>query len=439
MLKALRWITLCTMLLFVLFLGTSAVLFLFALEKEPRVSAGPPADYVTVADAKAFAKRIKIQFESADEKGATLAVTERELDQLSQLGAHTFKWLHTNVDLEGAAILTNASVQLPQNPFGRYLNLGAQIQQSNEGIFIDRLSMGPMSIPGGWLLPLGARLADIVLREQKASLLLSGISGVQVAGDTVLLSVTPPPDVKAHIKQAVRTLQDLRLPVGEQERVVHYYDLLVEEGVLHGGRDESLAAYLYPLMSSAAERSIGGSAIAENRAAIWALAIYFSNGAFELLIGKIVSSERELVRPPHDVTLAGRGDLMAHFLGSAAIMLATQEGISIAAGEFKELLDSGDGGSGFSFVDVAADRSGTQFATLATASETQAGQLQQELSANNSEVSFFPDTSGLLEGLSEEQFRQQYGDVQSERYRQQVADIDQRIAVLLIYRQPASL
>jgi len=44
-----------------------------------------------------------------------------------------------------------------------------------------------------------------------------------------------------------------------------------------------------------------------------------------------------------------------------------------------------------------------------------------------------------LEGLSEEQFRQQYGDVQSERYRQQVADIDQRIAVLLIYRQPASL
>jgi len=203
MLKALRWITLCTILLFVLFLGTSAVLFLFALEKEPRVSAGPPADYVTVADAKAFAKRIKIQFESADEKGATLAVTERELDQLSQLGAHTFKWLHTNVDLEGAAILTNASVQLPQNPFGRYLNLGAQIQQSNEGIFIDRLSMGPMSIPGGWLLPLGARLADIVLREQKASLLLSGISGVQVAGDTVLLSVTPPPDVKAHIKQAV--------------------------------------------------------------------------------------------------------------------------------------------------------------------------------------------------------------------------------------------
>ena len=434
MLKTLRWIMLCAILLLLLFLCLSAALILVALEKEPRVPAQPPADSITVADAKTFVKRIKIQFESAGEDGTTLAVTELELDQLSQLGAHTFKWLRTNVDIDGATINTAASIQLPQNPLGRYLNLGAHIQQSDEGMVVDRLSMGSMSVPGGWLLSLSARLADVLLRDKNASLLLSGISGIAVAGDTVLISLSPPPNVKAHLKQAVRTLQKLRLPAGEQERVVHYYDVLSEQGALHDGRNQSLAAYLQPLMADAAKRSIGASAIAENRAAIWALILYFSDGGFEMLIGKVVSSERDLVRSPSDVTLAGRRDLMAHFLSSAAVTLATEQGISIAAGEFKELLDSGNGGSGFSFVDVAADRAGVEFATLATASEAQARQLQQELGVSNSEVSFFPDTTGLPEGLSGEQFRQLYGDVESERYLQALANIDRRIAQLLIYR-----
>jgi hypothetical protein len=122
---------------------------------------------------------------------------------------------------------------------------------------------------------------------------------------------------------------------------------------------------------------------------------------------------------------------MEHFLSSAAIALASQQGISLAVGEFKELLDSGEGGSGFSFVDLAADRAGIAFVTLATASESQARDLQEHVMAYASEVTFFPDTSGLVEGLSDEQFRAQYGEVQSLRYRQQVELIDLRIAQVL--------
>jgi hypothetical protein len=165
---------------------------------------------------------------------------------------------------------------------------------------------------------------------------------------------------------------------------------------------------------------------------IWALTVYFSNGAIEALVGDLVSSQRTLVRPPRGVTLGGRWDLMAHFVYSAGITLATQRGIGIAAGEFKELQDSG-GGSGFSFADLAADRAGVQFVTRATSSESAARQLQQRIVENDSEQAFFPDISGLLEGLSDAQFRQQYGSIQSERYRKQVALIDQRIARLPVY------
>lgn len=436
MLNALRWITLCVFFLLLLAVCTAAALSLYALEEEPLVRRGEAANYTTVAEGKAFMQRIMKQVESAGTEGTTLAVTEGELNRLAQIGSHTFKWLNTDLGIDGSAINARVSVQLPANPFGEYLNLVAQVPQSGEGIAIDRISMGPLSYSGAWLLPLAAQLADALLRDRQANLLLEGVNSIQIEGDTAFLNVSPPSDVKANLKQAVRTLQAYRFPAGEEKRVTHYYDLLAREGEMGSGRSQSLSKYLSPLMGEAAKRSAGGSAMAENRAAIWALNIYFSNGGFEALIGKLVSSQRELVRSPPDITLAGRGDLVAHFLTSAAIALASQQGISIAVGEFKELLDSGNGGSGFSFADLAADRAGIQFVSLATASEAQARQLQEQLLINAGEASFFPDISGLAEGLSDNQFRQQYGDVESQRYRQQVELIDQRIARALIYNQP---
>jgi hypothetical protein len=304
------------------------------------------------------------------------------------------------------------------------------MRPSSQGIEVDRLTVGPLQMPGRWLLPLVARLVDTLLREDQASLLLAGAHEFRIKGDSALLDVVPPPDLKAQLKQAVRILQASRLPPGDQERILHYYNLLVGIGAANSRRTESLNHYLTPLMAEAAKR---GSAVAENRAAIWALNIYFSNGALEALIGKVVSAQRALVRSPPGVTLGGREDLLLHFLYSGGIALATQQGIGIAAGEFKELLDSGYGGSGFSFADLAADRAGLEFVTAATASEDEARRIQERIIAGNREADFFPDISGLTEGLSDAQFEQQYGDVQSERYRRQVELIDRLIARLPIY------
>jgi hypothetical protein len=375
-------------------------------------------------------KRIKIQVESADQRGATLVMSRGELDQLAQLAAHTFKWLDMNVDIDNASIHARASARLPSNPFGNYLNLGLQFGESDQGIGIDRVTVGPAGFSGRWVLPLVARLLDIALPDKQASAMLESVRSVRIAGDTAQLTVYPPPDVKRQLKRAVRTLQAAQFPPGEEARVGHYYDLLVGMGGTRDGSPRSLSAYLIPLMAEAAQRSQYSDAVTENRAAIWALAIYFSNGAFEALVGKLVSGQRPLVRPPAGVVLADRQDLMAHFLYSAGITLATAQGIGVAAGEFKELLDSGDGGSGFSFADLAADRAGIEFVNAAMASEQSARQLQQRIIASRGEASFFPDVSGLAEGLGEEQFREQYGSVESPRYLEQVRQIDKRIARL---------
>lgn len=411
----------------VLLVCVTVGLAFYLLEDEPLVRRTAPADFATVDAGKALLKRIKIQVEAADDRGAELVVSRRELAHLAQLGAHTFKWLDVDVQFDDPIITAAASVSLPANPFGNYLNLGAAVGESGEGVGIDTVTVGPINLPGRWLLPLAARLVDVLLPDRQASTLLASVRDVRIEGDTALLTVFPPPDVKDKVKQAVRTLQAARVPPGEEERTSHYYGLLVGMGGTRDGSPRSLSAYLIPLMAEAAQRSRYTDAVTENRAAIWAVVIYFSNGAFETLIGKLVSGQRPLVRSPYGVVLANRQDLMAHFVYSAGIALATQQGIGIAAGELKELLDSGNGGSGFSFADLAADRAGIDFVNAATSSEDSARQLQQRVIASRGEANFFPDIAGLAEGLSEEQFRTQYGSVESERYLRQVERIDRRI------------
>ncbi|MEZ5503279.1 MAG: hypothetical protein R3E50_11785 [Halioglobus sp.] len=431
--KALQRIIACLFLATALLAATVIAVAALTLEDTPLVGRGPAPDQAAVAAGKAFLKRVQRQLEMAGAGGVTLAVTEGELGNLAQMGAHTFPWFDAALDIDDTGIDSRVSLRLPANPFGAYLNLGLRIGQSSNGIAIDHVSIGPLQCSGRWLLPLAAKLADVLLRDRQASMLLASVRALRIEDDIAMFSVLPPPDAKTQLKKAVRTLQALRLPPGEERRVGHYYAMLADLGSRRDFQARSLNYYLVPLVREAAARSPNQSAIAENRAVLWALVIYFSNGAFETLVGKLVSGQRALVQAPFPVTLGGRQDLMLHFLYSAGISLATRQGIGVAAGEFKELLDSGKGGSGFSFADLAADRAGIEFVSVATSSESAARRWQARILARPDEGSYFPDVTGLTEDLSEEQFRREYGSIESARYREAVALIDRRISRLTVY------
>jgi len=135
------------------------------------------------------------------------------------------------------------------------------------------------------------------------------------------------------------------------------------------------------------------------------------------------------------ITLKGRDDLRLHFLYSAALKLAADSGVSFALGEFKELLDSNEGGSGFSFADLAADRAGIRFAEEATRDEAHARRLQNSMSLDASESSFFPGLADLPEGLAKREFASAYGDLESPAYKQALKEIDRRLEALPLFRQ----
>ena len=182
------------------------------------------------------------------------------------------------------------------------------------------------------------------------------------------------------LKEAANRISDVRDEIallGDPALVGVYYAKLVEiEKGLRGAGAHSLAAFMKPLFRLAQQR--GGQAAAENQAALLALVIYFGDPRFERLIGKVRTGSLEgHRRKGPEIRLNGRNDLMLHFLVSAGLQLVSNHGAAMAIGEFKELLDSTGGGTGFSFVDLGADRTGLQFAKVATETAGGAKQLQK--------------------------------------------------------------
>ena len=76
-----------------------------------------------------------------------------------------------------------------------------------------------------------------------------------------------------------------------------------------------------------------------------------------------ISNTKELPKKNYPTFLYKRIDLAQHFIASAAITSSINGQIAKAVGEEKELNDA-NGGSGFSFIDLAADKAGTRITLI---------------------------------------------------------------------------
>ena len=165
----------------------------------------------------------------------------------------------------------------------------------------------------------------------------------------------------------------------------------------------------------------------------------FSRATFVALSFLVVGEKAEALAPsaaalaedcPHPrggYLLQQREDLAKHWTFSAGLTAVLGEETAASLGELKELDDSLSGGSGFSFVDLAADRSGMHTA-LRTLNAASSASTAAELS-RATDQDLLPTT--LLqapEELPEKSFIDAFGALDRERYRQAVAAIDRSLA-----------
>ena len=393
-----------------------------AIEDEPMVSGTAALTPVHIERAK----RIVEQNDPRRIKTAalrTLTLSQEDLDLALNYLAGRYARASSRIVLHPGAAAIAATVELPANPIGRFLNVTASLHGTGGLPRFDQLQIGRLPVP--------ARVADWML--DRALGRFDGRDGYRVVSDTVRKvdiaegRLTVIYDWQSDLADRLRTAM---LPSDEQVRLRAFQERLAEAAGQSGGGALALGELLIPLFKLAAQRAATGDPIAENRAAIVVLAFYVNGRG----IGAIVPAARDWPRPPlRKIVLAGRDDLPQHFALSAAIAATAGGPLADAIGLYKEVDDS-RAGSGFSFTDIAADRAGTRFGETAVSDRESASKLQRVISAGARESDLMPPVSGLPESMSETVFKRRFGGVGTSAYARVMDDIERRIAALPLYR-----
>lgn len=130
------------------------------------------------------------------------------------------------------------------------------------------------------------------------------------------------------------------------------------------------------------------------------------------------------------VSMHGRRDLAQHFFVTVYLSAAVGGPLAEAAGLAKELADA-EGGSGFSFADLAADFAGSQFASWVID-----GRLPlDEIATTFTTTDFTLGLEGLEENLSSDELERRYGAPDDERFRTRATELKRRLQSLPPYQR----
>lgn len=405
-------------------------LFLAAIEPEPLFKANSGQQVNQAESVKNLMKQLSDSVKYRESK-QTITITENQLNSLVGFAQRAHKPLQGLVDINQASTSIQISYQLPKTPLGRYINLDI-LFLPGAGITVEYVKIGPFSIPGKWALSTLLTLANWYTHSDIATQFIAQVESVAMYPQKMKLAVRP-------LDQFLKELNNVKQGVGgvsDEElrlRTAYYLRNLSELKISEKPRPQSLAKYIGPLFTWAKQRSSYDTAALENEAAIMALAIYAGHHRFANFVGEVQPFKGEVALPAAKPMLRYRNDLNQHFIFSAAIKILSEQGLSIAIGEFKELMDRSRNGSGYSFVDLAADIAGVEFARVATDPE-RARIVQNVLAGNYSENTFFPPIKGLPEGLRKAEFTKRFKQVDSLEYKKMLAEINRRIAALPIHQ-----
>lgn len=194
--------------------------------------------------------------------------------------------------------------------------------------------------------------------------------------------------------------------------------------------DEGFAKLIELAFLYAKDNSHGTNGVHPNKAAILALGVILGEERVAKVANRPVNIERvkELAAVRSRITLRGRNDLARHFWVSAALVILSDENRSMTVGIGKEMMDATKGGSGFSFVDLTADRAGTLLAVAATKNNANAHNVQDRVESGVVIADFFPEIDGLPEGIRGEIFQSEYGGLGGKETQRLAKEIERRIS-----------
>jgi len=405
-----------------------ALIFSFSATIEPP----PPFSPQDISKLKkTLAKSNPLEFQRF--KHQALVFDEQLLNQSANFAFTKVPNTSVAIQLKKNIAETKGSIKLTDTPFDIYINFSCNILPADNLLKISNIYLGNFPIPH-WI---ANRLTPLVIQYAAKHYpdyidVLETVKKIDISKNKLTVHYHWNEGLSKKIKIAGRNF----LLAPEQQKLIGvYYETLGNLSRLHFWHSIGLHQVIKPVFELAQKRTAaGGDPIKENEAAILALGIMASGVRVNHLL-------RDKNAKPYPnayffrLSLLKRRDLMQHFLISAALTVSTNKVLSDTIGLAKEIDDS-EGGSGFSFADLLADRAGVKIAQIATESKSSAMRVQQFLSQSSlKETDFMPPHNKLPESISALEFKEKYIDIHHEKYLFVEQELQRRIASRSIYQE----
>lgn len=401
-----------------------AMLVFFGVGDKPEIPMGWSLTHDDIVRAK------KILHEGTKTKPdeiATIALTEADLNLAGNYLLNRYSKSSARIELKDNKLRFNVSMTLPENWLGKYLNISFRLGNNNPSELpgITKFKVGKLLLPA----KLAAFVVDFIIQHSSLNeyfiLATRPIETVQIDEQKLTITYHSNNETLIQARNFLAHTDDSPTPNIYQKKLAEIIANHDPEWRL------SLAELLQPLFELAYQRSTLDNAIEENRTAIFAINDYVNKqGAINILSA---SASQPAAEQQYSAFLYKRIDLAQHFIGSAALTASVNKQVAQVVGEEKELSDAQQGGSGFSFIDLAADKAGTRFGEMATSSPENARNMQKAMSRIKDYSDFMPDPTDLPEHMDETDFKQRFESVNSPAYQEISRQIDARITAVRIY------
>jgi hypothetical protein len=294
-----------------------------------------------------------------------------------------------------------------------------------------------VSLPPGPAVEAARVGANLVLGQQAGDVILGAAERLEITeGEMRFTMALGEEDKKGFMAGLFGALRGDEMP--EPGEVDAYYVEIrraIDEGRLPDAG--SYLAHLRFVLARVLERSNDTTLANEYTAGIFGLAKACGAQDFALVVGRLVGDPLDNFgaweRDCSEVVFADRIDTRRHFTTAAALRAASNRGVSVSIGEFKELFDSvGWEAGGFDFSDIGANQSGIRLSDRVMAGSR--ADLARILEILQAEGDVLVDLSRVPQIMLRGAFEARYGSIDSAAYAAEVARIERLIDEVTIHR-----
>lgn len=396
-----------------------ALTIFYSVEPEPSIQTDWQMEDEDIERAKQIFEGFPVS-----ENIRTIELNDRDLNIALNYVLNNYLRSSSLVSLADHSLGFKISLLLPENLFGKYLNLQFNLSNNSGKTQIDSLKIGRLDFAdefAGLLIKKTIKYAHL---KQHYILITEQILDLQINTEKLSLTYITDPAFAEHTADLLNRAKDRQSMIYYQQKLTEVINQHDPKWLL------SLADLIRPLFKLAYQRSNLKTAIKENRIVIFTINSYVNKNETLPYLPRNITAKPNTEYP---VFLYRRIDLAKHFIASAT-MTATGGGhLANMIGMEKELSDARSG-SGFSFVDLAGNRAGIRFGQFAVSSPENARKLQQLMANIQDYTAFMPDVRDLPENLNRSAFKKTYGSVYSPKYQEMLMIIDNRINALSIYQ-----